>query len=235
MAADRELAAQLRTVVPEITTMSVQNRRFLGRVVRHLAEQGIDQFLDIGTGLPTRNNVHEVAQSVNPTARVVYVDNDPTVLVHARALLAENPNTIVVNGDLRRPSEFLMNDELRTLIDFSRPVAVLLFGVLYFLTDEDKPYEVVAQLREAVVPGSYLAISHVVSEDRPDEFATAARIYGSAPHRESDPTHTRESVRTFFDGMDMVEPGLVSVRDWRPDSPDDSPSNWMMGGLARQR
>jgi O-methyltransferase involved in polyketide biosynthesis len=230
---DRALAAQLRTVIPEISPMATQNRAFLGRVVRFLAEQGIDQFLDIGTGLPTQQNVHEVAQSVLPQARVVYVDNDPVVLVHARALLADNPNTIVVEGDLRRPAEFLADDNLRALIDFDRPIAVLLLGILYFLPEEDKPYELVAQLRDAMAPGSYLAISHVVSEDRPEAFSTASQIYGPAIGRPGDPTYTRESVRAYFDDMDMVEPGLVYVRDWRNEEPD-SPQTWMLGGVARK-
>lgn len=234
-AVDRALSAQVRSVTPEITTMALQNRAFLGRVVRHLAEAGMTQFIDIGTGLPTQQNVHEVVQTVRPDARVVYVDNDPVVLVHARALLADNPNTIVVEGDLRRPAEILADDRLRALIDLSQPVAVLLFGILYFVPEEDKPHAVVAELRDAIAPGSYVALSHVVSEDRPEAFRAASRIYGNALNRPGDPTYTRETVQAFFDGMDMVDPGLVYVRDWRNDEPDDeSPRTWMLGGLARK-
>ncbi len=234
-AVDRALCEQLTSVTPEITTMAHQNRQFLGRVVRHLAELGVDQFIDVGTGLPTQQNVHEVAQSVLPNARVVYVDNDPIVLVHARALLADNQNTIVVEGDLRRPAEILADESLRAHIDLNRPVAVLLFGILYFLPEEDKPHAVVAELRDAIAPGSYVALSHVVSEDRPEAFRTASDIYGAALRRPGEPYFTRESIQAFFDGMDMIDPGLVYVRDWHTDGTDDeSPRTWMLGGLARK-
>jgi hypothetical protein len=230
---DRALTARLKDVVPEIFPMAVQNRAFLGRVVRFLAEQGITQFIDIGTGLPTQDNVHQVAQSIQPEARIVYVDNDSIVLAHARALLADNPNTIVVDGDLRRPADILADDGLRSLIDLDQPVAILLMGIVYFLPEEDKPHEQVAVLRDAMAPGSYLALSHVVSEDRPEAFSTAARIYGSAIGREGDPTHTRESVQAFFDGLELVEPGLVHIREWRNDAAD-GPSTWMLGAVGRK-
>jgi O-methyltransferase involved in polyketide biosynthesis len=234
-ACDREVAEQLRTAVPEAATMAAQNRAFLGRVVQYLAEQGVRQFIDIGTGLPTQNNVHQVAQAVAPDSRVVYVDNDPIVLAHARALLAENPNTIAVAGDLRRPADILRNPELRELIDVSQPVAFLLVGILYFLTDEDGPFDIVAELRSVMAPGSYLAISHVVSDDSPDAITTAQEIYRSFLRREGDARRTRAQVRTFFDGLDLIEPGLVYVRDWHgDDSPDLSPVTWMVGGVGRR-
>jgi O-methyltransferase involved in polyketide biosynthesis len=232
-ACDRQVAEQLRTAVPEAATMAAQNRAFLGRVVQFLAERGIRQFIDIGTGLPTQNNVHQVAQAVASDARVVYVDNDPIVLAHARALLAENPNTIAVQGDLRRPADILANPRLRELIDLDQPVAFLLVGILYFLTDEDAPFDVVATLREAMSPGSYLAVSHVVSDDQPDAISIAQEIYRSFLRRAGDARRTRAQVESFFTGLELVDPGLVYVRDWHgDDTPDLSPVTWMVGGVG---
>jgi O-methyltransferase involved in polyketide biosynthesis len=234
-ACDREVAEQLRTAVPEAATMAAQNRAFLGRVVKYLAEQGVRQFVDIGTGLPTQNNVHQVVQAIAPDARVVYVDNDPIVLAHARALLAENANTVAMAGDLRDPAAILADPRLRDVIDLSRPVAFLLVGILYFLPEDDKPFDIVRTLRSAMSPGSYLAISHVVSDDRPDEISRAQEIYRSFLRREGDARRTRAQVGTFFDGLDLVDPGLVYVRDWHgDDTPDLSPVTWMVGGVGRR-
>ncbi|HEX5117668.1 MAG TPA: SAM-dependent methyltransferase [Pseudonocardiaceae bacterium] len=234
-ACDREVGEQVRAAVPEVATMAAQNRAFLGRVVRYLAEQGIRQFVDIGTGLPTQNNVHQVAQAVAPDARVVYVDNDPVVLAHARALLAENPNTIAVDGDLCRPADVLADSRLRRLIDLDQPVAILMVGILYFLTDSDRPFDVVATLRDAMAPGSYLAISHVVSDDEPDALTAAQEVYRSFLRRDGDSRRSKAEVSRFLDGLEMVEPGLVYVRDWHgDDTPDLSPVTWMVGGVGRK-
>jgi O-methyltransferase involved in polyketide biosynthesis len=234
-ACDREVAEQLQHNMPEVVVTAAQNRAFLGRVVQFLVDQGIRQFVDIGTGLPTQNNVHQVVQAVAPDARVVYVDNDAIVLAHARALLADNPNTIVVEGDLRRPADILADPELRRLIDLSQPVAFLLVGVLYFLTDEDKPFDVVATLREAMAPGSFLAISHVLSDESPETMTEAQEIYRSVLRRSGDARRTRAQVRSFFDGLDLLDPGLVSVRDWRHDDTADlSAVTWMVGGVGRR-
>lgn len=234
-ACDRVIAEQLKAAVPGVATMAAQNRAFLGRVVRYLAQRGVDQFVDVGTGLPTQNNVHQVAQSVNRDARVVYVDNDPIVLAHARALLAENPHTIAVEGDLRSPKEILAGAELRSLIDLDRPVAFLLVGILYFMTDEDKPFEIVNELKSAMAPGSYLAISHVVSDDEPDALTAAQEIYRSFLQRGGDARRTRDQVRSFFDGLDMIEPGLVYVREWQGDNTRiPEPTTWMMGGVGHR-
>jgi hypothetical protein len=231
---DRALAERIKSVAPEIPSMAVQNREFLRRAVRYLAAQGITQFIDIGTGLPTQQNVHEVAQSARPDARVVYVDNDPVVLAHARALLADNPSTIVVDGDVRRPAEILADPGLRELIDLDQPVALLLVGILYFLAEDDKAHAIVAEYREALAPGSYVAISHVISEDRPEAFSTVSRIYGDAIGRPGDPVFTRESIQAYFDGLEMVEPGLVYACDWRNDGADVATHAWMLGGVARK-
>ena len=233
-ACDREVADRLRAEVPEAPVMAAQNRAFLGRVVRFLADRGITQFVDIGAGLPTRHNVHQVAQSVNPDARVAYVDNDPIVLAHARALLAENQHTIAVDGDLRDPATILADPDLNKLIDLDRPVAFLLIGILYFFADADRPFDIVDQLKAAMPPGSYLAISHVVSDYDLAGITRAQEIYRGFLHRSGDARRTRAQVQTFFDGLDLVEPGLVCVRDWHDDRPDPSPLTWMVGGVGRR-
>jgi hypothetical protein len=236
-ACDRQVADELVRIAPEMPAMAKANRAFLVRAVRFMAEQGITQFLDIGTGLPTQNNVHQIVQAIVPDARVAYVDNDPLVLVHARALLADNPQTIVVDADLRQPDSLLADPDLRRVIDFDQPLAVNLVGILYFLTEEDQPFDVVRRLRDAMAPGSYLALSHVVSDDRLIELTQATALYRTALNREGSGLRTREQVTSFFDGLDLVEPGLVHTQDWRPDA--DTPLNadvpkWILGGVARK-
>jgi O-methyltransferase involved in polyketide biosynthesis len=237
-ACDRELAGQLLRAAPEARSMARDNRAFLGRVVRYLTGQGIRQFVDLGTGLPTQHNVHEVAQEIDPDTRVAYVDNDPVVLVHARALLADNPHTTVIDADVRKPEQLLADPALRRLIDFAEPVAILLVGILYFFPEEDRPFDVVAALRDAIAPGSYLALSHIVSDDRPDEISQAQELYRSFLKRAGDARRTRAQVRSFFDGLDLVDPGLVYARQWRPDpgSAVDTggTGGWMLGGVARK-
>jgi O-methyltransferase involved in polyketide biosynthesis len=231
-ACDREVGEQLKQAVPDVLTMAAQNRAFLGRVVTYLAKHGVDQFVDIGTGLPTQNNVHQVAQSVDPDARVVYVDNDPIVLAHARALLAENRNTIAIEGDLHNPKDILASPELRAMIDLDRPVAFLLVGILYFMTDEEQPFDIVNELKTAMSPGSYLAISHVVSDDAPGELTAAQEIYRAFLQRGGDARRTKDEVLRFFDGLDLIEPGLVYAKDWQNDNPMPEPPTWVLGGVG---
>ncbi|WP_246265353.1 SAM-dependent methyltransferase [Acrocarpospora pleiomorpha] len=211
--ADRECAEEVIREIPQTRDIAWANRRFLGRAVRFLAEeQGIDQFIDIGAGLPTRENVHQVAQRANPDARVVYVDNDPVVLVHARALLARDPQTVAISGDARRPLEILADAELRGLLDLSRPVGVLMVAVLHFVTDAEDPYGAVASLMSHLVPGSCLVVSHV---ERTKRLEAATRAYARA----SSPAVLRSDaeVAAFFEGLTMIEPGLVRLKNWRPD------------------
>ncbi|GAA0431970.1 hypothetical protein Acor_03750 [Acrocarpospora corrugata] len=211
--ADRECAEEVIRQVPQTRDIAWANRRFLGRAVRFLAgEQGLDQFVDIGAGLPTRDNVHQVAQRANPRARVVYADNDPVVLVHARALLARDPQTVAIPGDAREPLEVLSNPELRELLDLSRPVGVLLVAVLHFVTDAEDPYGAVESLMARLAPGSCLVISHV---ERTKRLEGAVRAYTRA----SSPAVLRSAaeVAAFFEGLTMVEPGLVRLKHWRPD------------------
>jgi S-adenosyl methyltransferase len=234
-AADREAGDQAIQAYPDIVFSVRANRAFLARTVRYLAgEEGIRQFLDIGTGIPTASNTHEVAQSVAPASRVVYVDNDPVVLSHARALLTSQPEgaTDYIDADLRDTQKILAQ-AARTL-DFSRPVAVMLIAIMHAIGDDEDPYAIVATLMEAVPPGSYLALSHVASDIVP---AQAADMIGrlnrlmfekTTPRRQAD-------VARFFGGMGMVEPGVVRVQQWRPDTETEAttPSN-MWGGVGRK-
>ncbi|MBP2705960.1 SAM-dependent methyltransferase [Microbispora sp. RL4-1S] len=213
-AADREAAEQVMAVAPITREVARGNRAFLGRAVRFLAgEAGIRQFLDIGAGLPTGANVHQVAQGVDPECRVVYVDNDPVVLAHARALLATDARTRVVLGDVRGPDEILTDPDVRGVLDLSEPVAVLLVAVLHFVHDHEDPYGAVRALVDAMAPGSFLVVSHV--EYRP-ELLRGARPYDRANAQVA--PRTFDEVTRFFDGLELVPPGLVNVRRWRPDA-----------------
>jgi len=211
--ADRVTAEKILELVPGLRRSALENRRFLRRVVRFLAaEAGIDQFLDIGVGLPTQDAVHEVVLEVNPRARVLYVDYDPVVVSHGQALLTTADRSVMMRGDLRRPAELLASPHL----DFSRPVAVLLFAILHFVADADDPAGIVACLRDGVVPGSYLAMSHIGTEFFPDKsaLARAIAIYEQASERVK--PRGREQILGFFDGFDLLEPGLVPKHEWRP-------------------
>ncbi|WP_424529248.1 SAM-dependent methyltransferase [Sphaerisporangium viridialbum] len=233
--ADRMQAATIIEIAPYVPRLAVANRTFLGRVIRYLAQEaGIRQFLDIGSGLPTRQNVHEVAQQITADTRVVYVDNDSVVLAHARALLATTPTTHVIEGDLRQPGELL--SATGAYLDFSQPIAVLLFAILHFFPDGGAydPYRIVGTLTDALAPGSYLAISHV--EPTP-AMLDASRHYTAADVAFRD--HDR--VMPFFAGTTLVAPGLVRLNEWRPvdhDSvfPSDAPDvpAWALGGVGRK-
>ena len=216
-AADREAAEELLKAVPGAAQAARENRAFLGRAVRFLAgEAGIRQFLDIGTGLPTLGNVHEIAQAANPVARVVYVDHDPVVMLHANVLLATSVTVAAVNADLRYPLDLLTSPAVRALIDFDEPVAVLLVAVLHFVEDSENPWKIVDCIKDRMAPGSYLVVSHVTGDDLPpDASAQAREIYekASAPGV----AREREDIDRFFDGLVMLSPGLVNVPDWRPD------------------
>jgi len=239
-AADRATADKALAAWPDGRTGLRENRKFLGRVVRYLAaEAGIRQFLDIGSGLPAANNVHEVAQAAAPAARVVYVDNDPMVLTHARALLASAPEgrTAYVQADLRHPLSILSSPLVREVLDFGEPIALMLVAVLHFLRDEDKPDEVVGTLLDALAPGSYLAASHMTLEHNPEAVGGGQQIYLDA----GIPMHARDAdqfARLAFTGLEMVPPGVVLVSEWRPDSDTPGPTPAEVrcyGGAARKR
>ena len=234
-AADRAAGDAVMEAYPGIVMSVRANRAFLARVVRFLAaEAGIRQFLDIGTGIPAANNTHEVAQSVAPDCRVVYVDYDPVVLSHARALLTSAaPGTIdYIDADLRDPQAILPR-AARTL-DFSRPVAVMLIAIMHLIVDEDDPYGIVGQLKDAVPAGSYLALSQVASDIQAEQMAEAAKRYNRLA-RETQRHRDRTEVTRFFDGLALVEPGLVPVQQWRPASELEARArSAMWGGVGRK-
>ncbi len=220
-AADREAAEQVIAARPTILRDIRANREFLNRAVRYLAaEAGIRQFLDVGTGIPTSPNVHEIVQGIAPEARVVYADNDPIVLSHARALLASTPEgaTDYVEADLRRPDEILRHAG-RTL-DFTRPVAVVLVGIFHLISDDEDPYGLTARLMDATAGGSYLVISHPASDIHADVAAEGARRYNERVATKQTRRGYAEVAR-FAEGLEVVEPGLVQCQRWRPDSGGD--------------
>jgi hypothetical protein len=234
-AADREAGDQAIEAYPDIVVSVRANRAFLARAVRYLArDQGIRQFLDIGTGIPTANNTHEVAQSVATDSRVVYVDNDPIVLAHARALLTSRPEgaTDYIDADLRNTQKILAQ-AARTL-DFSQPVAVMLIAIMHAIRDDEDPYAIVATLMDAVPPGSYLALSHVASDIIPAQAADMIKRLNRLMYEKTTPRRQAD-VGRFFDGLDVVEPGVVRVQEWRPDTGSEarSTSN-MWGGVGRK-
>ncbi len=216
-AADRQAARQLMEAIPDVAAIARDNRSFLGRVVRYLAVQGgVRQFLDLGGGLPTQANVHELAQGVAPDARVVYVDNDPVVASHGQALLAAGDQVGMVFGDLCEPAAILGHREVRRLLDLAQPVAVLCTSTLHFIPDEAGPHKIIAEYRDALASGSCLVISHgTLEEDPAGEGGKAEGVYRQA----SSQLHVRPlaEVRRFFDGFELIEPGLTWITEWRPE------------------
>ncbi len=238
-AADRATAEQAMRSWGAVRTAVRENRAFLGRAVRYLvSEAGIRQFLDIGTGLPSANNVHEVAQATAPGCRVVYVDNDPIVLAHARVLLNSHPEgrTAYIDADLRDPAGILFDPEVSNTLDLGQPVALMLVAILHFLTDEDDPAGIVATLLGALPAGSYLVASHVTPEHDPEGVGGLVRAYrqGGVPARVRT---SDEFADLAFGGLEMIDPGLVLVSEWRPDGrgprPLPSEVSWY-GGIGRK-
>jgi O-methyltransferase involved in polyketide biosynthesis len=231
-AADRELAEKMLAVHPPTAQMARENRQFLGRAVSYVAARGIRQFVDVGAGLPTAVNTHDIAQNVEPDARVAYVDNDPVVISHARSLLAKSPGVIAVPGDMRHPERILADDALTELIDLAQPACVIMSGVLHF-ADAGTARDVAGVFARALVPGSYLIIScgsgnRSEGENFTTEY-TAARIF----------IHSQEEIESFFDGFELVPPGVVAVRTWYGDAPDlgldlGAPTATFLGGVARK-
>jgi hypothetical protein len=235
-AADREAAEQAIAAYPPILRGVRAQRAFLARAVGYLAvEAGVRQFLDIGTGIPTANNTHEVAQAAAPGARVVYVDNDPMVLAHARALLTGLPqgSTAYLDADLREPGKILAG--AAGLLDFGQPVALLLIGILQLIPDADDPHSIVAHLVEALPPDSWLAVYHPASDIDQDQVAEAVRRV-NARTAGTTTLRTHAEIIRFLDGLRLLEPGLVQVQRWRPGSaaPDDGGQIAAYAGLARK-
>jgi O-methyltransferase involved in polyketide biosynthesis len=233
---DREIGDQIRQLHPEIGDYARADRAFLARAVRYLAgEAGIRQFLDIGTGLPTANNTHQIAQSVAPESRIVFVDNDPMVLAHARALLTSAPEgaTAYIDADLHDPGAILA--EAASTLDFTRPVALTLLGVVIFINDDQAAYDVVRRLVDAVPGGSYLVLSHTVTTPAFPGMDAAVAFWNE--HGTPKLTQrTPEQIARFFDGLDLLEPGVVSCSRWRPETSrwGEPPEVAMFGGVGRK-
>jgi S-adenosyl methyltransferase len=235
--ADRALGDAIMAAVPTIQVMARANRAFLSRAVRYLAaEAGIRQFLDIGTGIPTVGNTHEVAQKVAPEARVVYVDNDPIVLVHARALMTGNNAgaTAFIEADLREPRKILADPALAATLDLGQPVALMLVAVLMYFRDEEDPQAMVAALVDALPSGSYLAITHPTADF--DAEAMAGAVAAAEHGGITLVPRSRAETEVFFTGLDLVEPGVVPVLAWRPDDgpPADPHSAYYYAGIGRK-
>ena len=218
-AADRATAAKVLDSWGTVRTAMRENRAFLGRAVRYLAaEAGVGQFLDIGTGLPSANNVHEVAQAINPATRVEYADNDPIVLAHARALLASGPQgaTAYLDADVREPEKILSDQITRATLDFTEPIALMLVAVLHFILDEDDPRRIVRTLVDALPSGSYVVASHATAEHNPEGLSGAGRAYSEGGVRGALRT-SEEFADLVFGGLELVDPGVVLVSEWRPE------------------
>jgi SAM-dependent methyltransferase len=238
---DREVAHQVTRVMPELPALLRANRSFLRRAVRFLIGRGVTQFLDLGSGIPTVGNVHEVAHAIDPACRVVYVDIDRVAVAHSHRLLAGNPNAVAVRGDLRAPETVLADPAVRATLDFTQPVATLMVAVLHFVADADRPDRIVERFVEEVVPGSYLVLSHGThaehSETRsPEETVQQATALYS---RTVEPFHLRDrdEVARLFGDLDLVEPGLVPVAVWRPEDTNEAKAGAhlpQLGGVARK-
>jgi SAM-dependent methyltransferase len=231
---DRAVAAKVIAAFPQAASSAALNREVLERAVRYLHHQGIDQFLDLGSGLPTARNTHQIARELNPRALVAYVDNDPIVLTHGRAQLVDDAATTVVTADVRHPDTIVTNPLITAFLDFSRPVGLVLSAVIHHLNDDEDPHGVVTKLTSALAPGSYLYLTH---------FCTAApaaaalervltRSIGSGRMRSAD------EITAFFDGLDLVDPGVVFLPEWRPERPVSYPletgGQLILGGMARK-
>lgn len=232
-AVDREFVARVEAVMPGFGLAAHANRAFLGRCVRWLAKAGVHQFLDIGSGIPTLGNVHEVAQEVAPDSRVVYVDLDPVAVAHGQAILSDNPRALSIEADLRRPAEILYHPQVLDLLDFSQPVAVLLMAVLHFVVDDDGPAGIVGQIRDCLAPGSYIAISHVTDADHKQEIEKIRQLYDHTPTPGQ--PRTQKQIEELLAGLEIVEPGVVEVADWHPDPGADAPrSELILGAVGRK-
>ncbi|GAA0650077.1 SAM-dependent methyltransferase [Streptomyces thermocarboxydovorans] len=230
---DRQAARRAMEFMPGLPKVMQANRAFMRRAVRYAVGEGITQFLDIGSGIPTFGNVHEVAQEADPRARVMYVDHDPVAVAHSQAVLEGNDNADILAADLRKPREILESSEVHRLIDLNRPVALLLVAILHFVEDADDPYSAVAELREALAPGSMLVLTHASYEGiplPPERAGGAVDVYKAI--RNPLIMRSREEIARFFEGYDMVEPGLVPPPRWRPDSPPEDEDPFAFSGFA---
>ena len=234
---DQDAARAIISVEPNVRVIARQLRAFLIRAVRYLAaEAGIRQFLDIGSGIPTAQNVHQVAQEIAPGSRVVYVDNDDVAVAHSRLMLEDNPDATVILADLRDPPTILGHPETRRILDFTQPVAILLSAVMHFIPDSDDPGAILAELREPLVPGSHLLISHGCRDTQPGTADARQSAYNRKVAA-SITLRSRNEIARFFQGFELIGPGLVWAPEWRPgspgDVPDDPAQSWTVAGVGR--
>ncbi|MFE7773775.1 SAM-dependent methyltransferase [Streptomyces sp. NPDC057445] len=230
---DREAARRAMEFVPGLPKIMQSNRAVMRRAVRFAVSEGVTQFLDIGSGIPTFGNVHEVAQEASPGARVVYVDHDPVAVAHSQAVLEGNDDAGIAGADLRKPRDILDSPEVADLLDLDRPVALLLVSVLHFIEDADEPHRAVAELRDALAPGSLILVTHAAYNGIPvpqERVGGAVGVYENI--RNPLIMRSREEVARFFDGFELVEPGLVSMGDWRPDTPAEQEDPYAFSGFA---
>jgi hypothetical protein len=233
-AADREAAQKVMALLPDLPKACRDNRLFLQRAVHYITEaEGIRQFIDIGTGLPTMENVHEAAQAFAPDSRVAYVDYDPVVVRHAQALLAGDQNVIAIGGDLRKPGDILRDPQLTQFVDLRQPIALMLVAILHFIPDEDDPCGIVSTLKQAMAPGSFIVISHATGDHVAAEESTAAQaVYAKASAPIVPRSHAQ--VTPFFGGLRLLPPGLVNITSWPEelDEPARSPRTLFYGGIG---
>jgi hypothetical protein len=222
--ADQDAGRAVAALDPDVRVSVRANRAFLGRAVGYLAGAGIRQFLDIGSGIPTEGNVHEIAQRAVPGSRVVYVDVDAVAIAHSKAILAGNQDATIVHADLREPEKILADEGTRGLIDFAEPVGLLLSAVLHFIADAEDPWRITSTLRDALAAGSYLVLGHLTYEGNPTVAQAVEKVYNRSVSTTSH-FRTRAEILRFFDGLELVDPGLVFIPEWRPDSPGDVPSD----------
>jgi S-adenosyl methyltransferase len=236
-AIDRQMVEQAQKIEPNARRLTLQNRAFLRRAVLFMMEQGIRQFLDLGSGIPTVGNVHEIAQAVDPECRVVYVDIDPVAVAHSEMILIGNPNAAIVHADVTRPEDVLSAPETERLLDFAKPLGLLAVTIGHYISPEQQPARVFATYRDALAAGSYFAVSHVANEltdNRADELADMMRKAKSNNVFPRD----RDEVLTFFEGYEFVEPGLVTTSRWHPELPEaelgDAKADGQYAGVARK-
>ncbi|MEU6267011.1 SAM-dependent methyltransferase [Saccharopolyspora shandongensis] len=236
-AADRALAEKFLTALPSARDVARLNRAFLRRAVVCMAQHGVRQFLDVGSGIPTVGNVHEIAQAADPQARVVYVDYESVAVAHSQLLLEGNDNATIIQADLVEPGTILEHPETRRLLDFDEPIGLIMAGVFHFVSHEQDAPAIITRYRDALTPGSYLALSHFTADISPDEMAGVVEVM----RRSSDPIHTRThtEITELFTGFDLVEPGVVGTALWRPDRPelaaDEPGGSQIYAGVGRKR
>jgi hypothetical protein len=233
---DRKICNMLLEVCPHLRQNAIVNRAFLRRTVNLMLDEGIDQFLDLGSGIPTVGNVHEIARAANPEARVVYVDNDPVAVAHGRAMLADDERATSIRFDVRQSEAILAHPKVQELLDFERPLGLLFVAIVHFVADDDEAYQSVRPFADALVPGSLMALSHTAGDIEIPGMDKLTALFGQASTTVG---RSRDQVMRFFQGFDLVEPGLVFTPLWRPEGPDDlflsNPElSFNVGGVGRK-